>query len=106
MSRAGRRNSNSSSGGGGGGNGGTNNNAAAARAAMIPAAAADAAGGDGDNIMSTTTMEGSLSKWTNVVNGWQYRWFVLDDNAGLLSYYTVSIRSWLCVCLFTLEPGA
>ncbi|XP_057323521.1 oxysterol-binding protein-related protein 9 isoform X7 [Microplitis mediator] len=33
-------------------------------------------------------MEGSLSKWTNVVNGWQYRWFVLDDNAGLLSYYT------------------
>lgn len=38
----------------------------------------------------STTMEGSLSKWTNVVNGWQYRWFVLDDNAGLLSYYTVS----------------
>ncbi|XP_043282619.1 oxysterol-binding protein-related protein 9 [Venturia canescens] len=36
----------------------------------------------------STTMEGSLSKWTNVVNGWQYRWFVLDDNAGLLSYYT------------------
>ncbi|XP_043483111.1 oxysterol-binding protein-related protein 9 [Leptopilina heterotoma] len=35
-----------------------------------------------------STMEGSLSKWTNVVNGWQYRWFVLDDNAGLLSYYT------------------
>lgn len=35
------------------------------------------------------TMEGSLSKWTNVMKGWQYRWFVLDDNAGLLSYYTV-----------------
>ncbi|XP_014475738.1 PREDICTED: oxysterol-binding protein-related protein 9 isoform X2 [Dinoponera quadriceps] len=35
-----------------------------------------------------STMEGSLSKWTNMVNGWQYRWFVLDDNAGLLSYYT------------------
>uniref|UniRef100_A0A023F2L0 Oxysterol-binding protein n=2 Tax=Triatoma infestans TaxID=30076 RepID=A0A023F2L0_TRIIF len=34
------------------------------------------------------TMEGSLSKWTNVMKGWQYRWFVLDDNAGLLSYYT------------------
>lgn len=34
-------------------------------------------------------MEGPLSKWTNVVNGWQYRWFVLDQNAGLLSYYTV-----------------
>lgn len=35
-------------------------------------------------------IEGPLSKWTNVVKGWQYRWFVLDDNAGLLSYYTVS----------------
>uniref|UniRef100_A0A8D8WKR0 Oxysterol-binding protein-related protein 9 n=1 Tax=Cacopsylla melanoneura TaxID=428564 RepID=A0A8D8WKR0_9HEMI len=33
-------------------------------------------------------MEGSLSKWTNVVKGWQYRWFVLDVNSGLLSYYT------------------
>ncbi|CAG9858970.1 unnamed protein product [Phyllotreta striolata] len=33
-------------------------------------------------------MEGSLSKWTNVMKGWQYRWFVLDDNSGLLSYYT------------------
>lgn len=33
-------------------------------------------------------MEGPLSKWTNVMKGWQYRWFVLDDNAGLLSYYT------------------
>lgn len=34
-------------------------------------------------------MEGPLSKWTNVMKGWQYRWFVLDDGAGLLSYYTV-----------------
>lgn len=33
-------------------------------------------------------MEGPLSKWTNVMKGWQFRWFVLDDNAGLLSYYT------------------
>ncbi|XP_046387861.1 oxysterol-binding protein-related protein 9 isoform X1 [Ischnura elegans] len=33
-------------------------------------------------------MEGTLSKWTNVMKGWQNRWFVLDDNAGLLSYYT------------------
>ncbi|XP_060525866.1 oxysterol-binding protein-related protein 9 [Cylas formicarius] len=35
-----------------------------------------------------TVIEGSLSKWTNVMKGWQYRWFVLDDNSGLLSYYT------------------
>ncbi|XP_065183237.1 oxysterol-binding protein-related protein 9-like [Sycon ciliatum] len=32
--------------------------------------------------------EGPLSKWTNVMKGWQYRWFVLDANQGLLSYYT------------------
>ncbi|KAL8581466.1 Oxysterol-binding protein-related protein 9 [Nucella lapillus] len=33
-------------------------------------------------------MEGPLSKWTNVVKGWQYRWFVLDSTSGILSYYT------------------
>eukprot|EP00096_Caligus_rogercresseyi_P004302 TRINITY_DN18515_c0_g1_i1.p1 TRINITY_DN18515_c0_g1~~TRINITY_DN18515_c0_g1_i1.p1 ORF type:complete len:730 (-),score=209.52 TRINITY_DN18515_c0_g1_i1:163-2292(-) len=33
-------------------------------------------------------IEGTLSKWTNVMKGWQYRWFVLDANAGLFSYYT------------------
>lgn len=36
-----------------------------------------------------TGMEGPLSKWTNVMKGWQYRWFVLDHQTGLLSYYTV-----------------
>lgn len=36
-----------------------------------------------------SVMEGFLSKWTNVMKGWQYRWFVLDENAGILSYYTV-----------------
>ncbi|XP_025832138.1 oxysterol-binding protein-related protein 9 [Agrilus planipennis] len=35
-----------------------------------------------------TVMEGSLSKWTNVMKGWQYRWFVLDESSGILSYYT------------------
>lgn len=39
---------------------------------------------------SAGTLEGTLSKWTNVMKGWQYRFFVLDENAGLLSYYTVS----------------
>ncbi|XP_037091601.1 oxysterol-binding protein-related protein 9-like [Pollicipes pollicipes] len=33
-------------------------------------------------------MEGTLSKWTNVMKGWQIRWFVLDERAGLFSYYT------------------
>ncbi|KRZ70029.1 Oxysterol-binding protein-related protein 9, partial [Trichinella papuae] len=33
-------------------------------------------------------MEGPLSKWTNVIEGWQFRLFVLDETAGTLSYYT------------------
>uniref|UniRef100_A0A5S6Q816 Oxysterol-binding protein n=1 Tax=Trichuris muris TaxID=70415 RepID=A0A5S6Q816_TRIMR len=33
-------------------------------------------------------MEGPLSKWTNMIEGWQFRWFLLDENAGTLSYYT------------------
>ena len=34
-------------------------------------------------------IEGTLNKWTNYVKGWQLRYFVLDDVAGVLSYYTV-----------------
>eukprot|EP01135_Chromosphaera_perkinsii_P007603 Nk52_evm59s914 gene=Nk52_evmTU59s914 len=30
--------------------------------------------------------EGRLSKWTNYVHGWQFRWFVLSH--GVLSYYS------------------
>ena len=33
------------------------------------------------------TLEGPLNKWTNHFHGWQYRYFVLDMNNGLLSYY-------------------
>ncbi|CAF0780984.1 unnamed protein product [Didymodactylos carnosus] len=33
-------------------------------------------------------MEGPLSKWTNVIQGWQYRWFVLNASKGMLVYYT------------------
>jgi len=32
-------------------------------------------------------MEGQLSKFTNLMKGWQYRWFVLDAEGGTLSYY-------------------
>ncbi|CAF5121364.1 unnamed protein product, partial [Rotaria magnacalcarata] len=32
--------------------------------------------------------EGPLSKWTNVIQGWQYRCFVLDPTQGMLIYYT------------------
>jgi oxysterol-binding protein-related protein 9/10/11 len=37
-----------------------------------------------------TALEGALSKWTNVMKGWQTRWFVLEPEISLLSYYTVS----------------
>ncbi|KAM7388246.1 hypothetical protein PAMP_024436 [Pampus punctatissimus] len=42
-------------------------------------------------VKMASIMEGPLSKWTNVMKGWQYRWFVLDYNAGLLSYYTGAV---------------
>lgn len=32
-------------------------------------------------------MEGQLSKFTNLVKGWQFRWFVLDAEAGTLTYF-------------------
>nr|XP_027199702.1 oxysterol-binding protein-related protein 9-like [Dermatophagoides pteronyssinus] len=33
-------------------------------------------------------MQGPLLKWTNMMKGYQQRWFVLDEINGLLSYYT------------------
>ena len=30
---------------------------------------------------------GQLNKFTNVVKGWQYRWFVLTPETGNLEYY-------------------
>lgn len=32
-------------------------------------------------------LNGQLCKYTNVVKGWQYRWFTVDAQAGTLSYY-------------------
>lgn len=34
--------------------------------------------------------EGQLYKYTNVMKGWQHRWFVLDPEMGTLSYFLVS----------------
>ena len=36
--------------------------------------------------------EGQLSKFTNVVKGWQYRWFVLDPESGNLEYFLMDER--------------
>ena len=49
--------------------------------------------------LAKMAMEGPLSKWTNVVKGWQYRWFVLDEISGLLSYYTVCCKSRINILL-------
>ena len=35
------------------------------------------------------SMEGQLSKFTNLVKGWQNRWFVLDAESGNLAYFLV-----------------
>ena len=37
--------------------------------------------------------EGQLSKFTNVVKGWQYRWFVLEPETGQLDYYLPEDRA-------------
>ncbi|CAN8028446.1 unnamed protein product, partial [Ixodes persulcatus] len=34
-------------------------------------------------------LEGQLFKYTNVVKGWQYRWFVLNPDIGMFEYYMV-----------------
>lgn len=44
----------------------------------------------------TTRHEGQLSKFTNVVKGWQYRWFVLEPESGRLEYYLLEERNGRC----------
>jgi hypothetical protein len=34
--------------------------------------------------------EGLLCKYTNVMKGWQFRYFVLDPETGVLEYFLVS----------------
>lgn len=33
--------------------------------------------------------KGQLYKYTNVMKGWQFRWFILDPKTGILNYYLV-----------------
>ncbi len=40
--------------------------------------------------------EGQLNKFTNVVKGWQFRWFVLEPESGRLEYYLPEERSGKC----------
>ncbi|OTF73160.1 PH domain containing protein [Euroglyphus maynei] len=43
--------------------------------------------------------EGQLCKYTNVVKGWQYRWFVIDSTRGMLEYYTDRFKRRGCFTL-------
>lgn len=36
-------------------------------------------------------LEGQLFKYTNVMKGWQYRWFVLNPDLGKLEYFEVKL---------------
>lgn len=36
---------------------------------------------------SHRALSGQLYKYTNVVKGWQQRWFAVDPETGVLSYY-------------------
>jgi hypothetical protein len=37
-------------------------------------------------------LEGQLSKWTNALKGWQQRWLSVDQQQGVLHYYTSEER--------------
>lgn len=38
-------------------------------------------------LTSHRPLSGQLYKYTNVVKGWQQRWFAVDPETGVLSYY-------------------
>ena len=40
--------------------------------------------------------EGQISKFTNVVKGWQFRWYVLDTSTMVLEYYLVDDMDGKC----------
>jgi len=44
--------------------------------------------------------EGQLLKFTNVMKGWQNRWFILDPWTGVLEYYLVCITNRFLLKLF------
>ena len=41
-------------------------------------------------------MEGKLNKFTNVIMGWQYRWFVLEPTDMILEYFLLDDKEGRC----------
>ncbi|KAM6338968.1 oxysterol-binding protein-related protein 10 [Podargus strigoides] len=68
--------------GGGGAGGGSSPSSAAAS----PGGAQALSGGEGGR-RRETVLEGTLSKYTNLLQGWQSRYFVLDFETGILQYF-------------------
>ncbi|KAM3858170.1 LOW QUALITY PROTEIN: oxysterol-binding protein-related protein 10 [Diretmus argenteus] len=67
--------------------------AGAAAGGSGPAGAAGGSGrgafllGDSMNVQHRRQLEGVLSKYTNMIQGWQNRYFVLDPESGQLQYF-------------------
>lgn len=62
-------------------------------AASTPAAAAGPSTEASD--LRHQVFEGQLNKFTNVVRGWQYRWFVVRPETGMLDYHLMEEPSVL-----------
>lgn len=43
---------------------------------------------------SSQLYEGQLSKYTNMMKGWQLRWFILNPKTGILSYFINESDKW------------
>ncbi|XP_069626893.1 oxysterol-binding protein-related protein 10 isoform X3 [Haliaeetus albicilla] len=71
-------------GGAGGGGGGGGSSSSPGSAAASPGGA-QAPGGSGRR--REPVLEGTLSKYTNLLQGWQSRYFVLDFETGILQYF-------------------
>nr|XP_014294808.1 oxysterol-binding protein-related protein 11-like isoform X2 [Halyomorpha halys] len=44
--------------------------------------------------VSSQLYEGQLSKYTNMMKGWQLRWFILNAKTGILSYFINESDKW------------
>jgi len=48
-------------------------------------------GQGGGNLKLGHHYEGQLNKYTNVMKGWQFRWFVINPDHGTLDYHVVKM---------------
>lgn len=46
---------------------------------------------DEEELSQRKPFAGQLYKYTNVVKGWQHRWFLINDRTKLFEYFMVSL---------------